>query len=65
MQGRLAEHEQLKIGTALAIVVWAGSCFWPVAAASDDPALGLDLSGARYRLVLGLPPAAGLPVLND
>ena len=39
----------------------SAACAWlsPVAAAADDPALGLELGEARYRGLLGRPPAPG------
>jgi hypothetical protein len=48
----------------LMTVLLAGAtvtCAWfgPVAAADDDPALGLDLRGVRYMPLLGRPPAPG------
>jgi acid phosphatase (class A) len=59
MQRHQARQERATVATAVGIAVWAGSCFSPVAAVPDDPALGLDLSGASYQVVLGLPPATG------
>jgi acid phosphatase (class A) len=48
----------------LPIALLAGAtiaCAWlsPEATATDDPALGLELGGARYRGLLGRPPAPG------
>jgi len=43
----------------LAGVTIASAWLSPGAAAADDPALGLELGGARYRVLLGRPPAPG------
>ena len=56
---RSRQERLTTVATTLTLVVCIGSSLRPVAAAPDDPALGLALNGAKYRVVLGLPPAAG------